>query len=140
MRHGKDKSLFPLFLISIHEDQTKKLNNINRLQFIKIHFENYVPPKAVKQCFKCQTFYNTAKLCHSTPKCFKCGGTKDSKDCSFNKDNLVKKCVSCAGDHLALYKGCPKFKEAKALYAQKVMTAAEVAQRYRNYPEVSFWP
>ena len=137
MKRGKDKSLLPLYLITLHEDQIGKLEIIDQLMFIRVRFEDYVPPKGVKQCFKCQKFHHTAKLCHSTPKCFKCSGTHDSKNCEYNKDNLVKKCVNCGGDHLALYKGCPKFKEANASYAQKVITAAKVAQSYRNYPEVT---
>ena len=48
MKREKEKSFLPLCILSIHEDRTEKLNDINRLQFMKINFEDYVPPNKIK--------------------------------------------------------------------------------------------
>lgn len=132
MRSGKDKSLLPLHLVTIRELDKDRIKQVDSIAFIKVRFEDYIPPRGVKQCFKCQRFNHTAKHCHATPRCFKCGEDHESKTCIKTQEDLVKKCVNCGGDHFAMYKGCTAFKAEKVSYAKKVIAATIRANTHHH--------
>ena len=85
LKSGRDKSLLPLYLLTIKEVDIGKLREISSIAYIKVRFEDYVPPKGVKQCFKFQRFNHTAKHCHAAARCFKCGQEHESKNCPVDK-------------------------------------------------------
>lgn len=81
------------------------------LGYSKHKTEEYHEPPQITQCFKCQLFGHTHHTCKNQTRCLRCGENHRVKDCPKPKEN--PKCANCSGTHVALYKGCPKFKEAK---------------------------
>lgn len=60
------------------------------------------------QCMRCQKFNHTAKYCHKTPMCVKCGKDHLTRTCTKSED-VPAKCGNCQGDHTANYGGCPYY-------------------------------
>lgn len=61
------------------------------------------------QCYKCQRYGHTAKLCRADkPVCRKCAEEHDSREC---KSESVK-CVNCGGSHQASSKSCMAIQRA----------------------------
>jgi hypothetical protein len=83
-----------------------------------VSVETYIAPKGPVQCKRCQRFGHTQRNCGYAPRCVACGGTHLSGECSTPKQQL--KCCSCRGNHTANYRGCSKWKEAKAALAKQV--------------------
>ena len=83
-------------------------------------------PVQVTQCYKCQGLGHTSKDCEAATKCLRCGDAHKVKDCTANKTDA--KCSNCGGAHPALFKGCPKYKEAV-----KEATAAKEYRRKATY-------
>ena len=62
-------------------------------------------PISVQQCWNCQNFGHSAKLCRSKTKCLICGESHHHKGCP-NKEKKWPKRANCEGPHVASYKGC----------------------------------
>lgn len=112
---GKEKVLYPLFLITLKEGaEAKKILNIKTLLYTKVTFEEYEKRKGPSQCYRCQRFQHVSRNCSAVPRCVKCGENHESKDCTSQGKTLS--CANCGGDHTASYRGCPLFKNATRTY------------------------
>lgn len=58
------------------------------------------------QCFSCQRFGHSSLHCGYAPRCVKCAGPHQAKECTKTKE-MAPKCVNCEGDHTANYSKCP---------------------------------
>lgn len=96
------------------------------LGYSKHKTEEYNEPPQVTQCFKCQLFGHTHHTCKNQTRCLRCGENHRVKECPEQKENT--KCANCSGSHAALYKGCPKFKEAKT----EAINKQQVQRTYAN--------
>jgi hypothetical protein len=79
--------------------------------------ETYNAPKGPLQCKCCQRFGHTQRNCGYAPRCVACGDEHPSGKCFTPKQQL--KCCSCGGNHTTNYRGCSKWKEAKAAAAKR---------------------
>ena len=79
--------------------------------------ETYTAPKGPLQCKRCKRFGHTHRNCGYAPRCVACGEAHHSGECSTPKEQL--KCCGCGGNHTANYRGCGKWKEAKAGLARR---------------------
>ena len=63
------------------------------------------------QCFKCLGYGHVRAACPvQEAKCLACGDAAHTEKGA--KCDRVRKCANCNGEHLALYRGCPVYKEA----------------------------
>jgi hypothetical protein len=69
------------------------------------------------QCKRCQRFGHTQRNCPYAPRCVACGDAHPSGSCATPKQQL--KCCSSGGKYTAKYRGCSKWKEAKATAAKR---------------------
>ena len=86
-------------------------------------------PKVV-QCFNCQAHGHIAANCDNMQRCPKCSGHHHVKDCNQNETC----CANFNERHIAAYKGCQKYKEAKlkaraASYAEALKNKTENKDR-----------
>lgn len=60
------------------------------------------------QCYRCQKFHHVAVNCTRVPKCLKCAGDHNVKDCD-KIDEEEEKCANCNEKHSANSKECSIF-------------------------------
>ena len=84
---------------------------------LRVTVETYVALKGPMQCHR---FGHTQRNCGYAPRCVACGGAHQSGGCSNSR--LQLKCCSCGVNHTANYRGCSKWKKAKAALARQART------------------
>jgi len=77
----------------------------------------YLAPKGRMQYKRCQRFGHTQRNCGYAPRCVACGGCHLSGGCLTPREQ--RQCCGCGGNHTANYRGCVKWKEAKAALAKQ---------------------
>lgn len=80
-------------------------------------------PQPVR-CYRCQRFGHMGNQCHGKPRCSKCGGEHEWKECK--EENM--KCCNCGEAHSAAYKGCSKFEDEKKILEVKTKQKVSYAQ------------
>lgn len=132
-----------------HEDDLKEVIESGViLGYTKHRVELYRELPVILQCYKCQAFGHKYQDCKNEFKCLRCGGNHNHKNCIKPKEE--KKCVNCGGDHVALYKGCPAFKEARVelanlnsesktkSYAQAAAAPVTVTTKLEKVEKINF--
>jgi hypothetical protein len=94
-----------------------KVRSITQLYGLRMTVETYVAPKGPLQYKHCQRIGYTHRNCGYAPRCVACGGSHLSGGCSAPRGQ--PQCCSCGGNQTAKYRGCVKWKEAKAAFAQR---------------------
>ena len=75
------------------------------------------------QCFNCQQYGHKAPSCKEAPKCKKCAGDHNSRDCK--SESAVPKCINCNLNHESNHPSCPARVTAKdAILADQLSYAA----------------
>ena len=74
-------------------------------------------PKGPLQCKRCQRFGHTQRNCGYAPRCFACGGSHLTGGCPTPRKQ--PHCCGYGGNHTANYRGCVKWKEARAGLAKQ---------------------
>jgi hypothetical protein len=121
-RHDQDVApaltLTPHFIVSVARGaEAQKVRTLTELCGLRVSVELYVAPKSPLQCKRCQLFGHTQRNCGYSPRCVACGEALLSGECSNPKQQL--KCCSCGGNYKANYRGCLKWKEAKAALVKR---------------------
>lgn len=97
------------YLVSLSQDT--KINDVRKMGTIgnlKVTWERYAKTRNWTQCHNCQEFGHGEQYCNRPPRCVKCIGKHNTKNCTLIKtENSKAKCVNCMGDHPANYKKCP---------------------------------
>jgi hypothetical protein len=114
----KDRPLTPHFIVSVARGpDVAKVQSLTDLCGLRVKVETYNAPKGPLQCKRCQRFGHTQCNCGYAPRCVACSDEHPSGKCVTPKQQL--KCCSCGGNHTANYRGCSKWKEAKAAAATR---------------------
>jgi hypothetical protein len=120
-----DRPATPHFLVTVARGpEVSKIRSIAQLCGLRVTVETYTAPKGPLQCKRCQRFGHTQRTCSYAPRCVACGEAGHSGECSTSKEQL--KCCGCGGNHTANYRGCGKWKEAKAVLARRAPTGPVV--------------
>jgi hypothetical protein len=107
----------PHLIVSVARGpEVSKVRSLTELCGLRVSVESYVVQKGPLQCKRCQRFGHTQRNCGYTPRCVACGGSHLSGGCS-NPEKT--QCCGCGGNHTANYRGCVKWKEAKAALAKQ---------------------
>jgi hypothetical protein len=94
-----------------------KVRSLTELCGLQIKVETYNAAEEPLRCKRCQRFGHTQHNCGYAPRCVACGDAHASGTCVTPRQQL--KCCSCGGNHTANYRGCSKWKEAKAATAKR---------------------
>jgi hypothetical protein len=114
----KDRPLTPHFIVSVARGpDVAKVRSLTDLCGLRVKVDTYNATKGPLQCKRCQRFGHTQRNCGYAPMCVACCDEHPSGKCVTSKQQL--KCCSCGGNHPANYRGCSKWKKAKAAAAKR---------------------
>jgi hypothetical protein len=88
--------------------------------------ERYHPAPKPLQCFKCQGFGHTSKVCKEPSKCVRCSLEHSSRVCP-TPDKL--KCANCGQEHAASHFSCPAAITAKESKSAERLRFYEAARK-----------
>jgi hypothetical protein len=114
----KDRPLTTHFIVSVSRGpEVSNVRSITEFFGLRVSVESYVAPKGPLQCKRCQRFGHTQLNCGYAPRCVTCGSSHLSGGCSTPPEQ--SQCCGCGGNHRASYRGCIKWKGAKAALAKR---------------------
>jgi hypothetical protein len=114
----KDLPLTPHFIVSVARGpEVAKVRSLTELCGLRLEVQTYTAPKWLLQCERCQRLKHKHPNCGYAPRCVACGDAHQSGTCAISKQQL--KCSSCGANHTANYRGCSKWKEARAAAAKR---------------------
>jgi hypothetical protein len=93
------------------------MRSLTKLCGLRMSVESYVATKAPLQCKRYQPFGHTQGNCGYSPRCVACGASHLSGGCSTPRERPQS--CGCWGNHKVNYRGCSKWKEAKAALAKQ---------------------
>jgi hypothetical protein len=121
----KDRPVTQNYIVTVARGpDISKLRSITQLCGLRVAVETYTVPKGPLQC---KRFGHTQRNCGYAPHFVACRETHHSGEWSTPKEQL--KCCGCGGNHTANYRGCGKWKEAKAATPLSTYAALGHAQR-----------
>lgn len=104
----------PLLIVEVGSETQVKSHlelgiNILFCHYKCVEYQERPEPVQCKRCLKWGQ--HEARKCKSELKCIRCGGEHTVNNCPTERENA--KCSNCGGNHVAVYKGCPSYKEAR---------------------------
>lgn len=105
----RTEKLLPIFLISLEKnEENAKIYQLTKLMHLKVRVEAYQFRFGISQCHKCQRWGHASTNCYARFRCVKCGEGHEAKECKLAK-HMQSKCANCNGEHVASFRGCPKY-------------------------------
>ena len=93
------------------------MRSLYKLCSLRVSVETYVAPRPRFNVSAVNASETHSATADTHPRCVACGEPHHSGECSTPRQQL--KCCSCGGKHTANYRGCAKWKEAKAALANR---------------------
>lgn len=103
---------------------------VKRLCYCVVSWGKFNKPKRITQCYKCQSFGHVSANCYKKPKCVKCAGEHNTKECP-QKENPVLRCANCGENHVASHRKCKVY--VKLLEGQK-QKEAQLPRQHQVFP------
>jgi len=117
---NKDRLPTPHFIVSVARGpEVSRVRSINELCGLRVSVESYMAPKGPMQCKRCQRFGHTHRNSGYASRCVTCGGSHLSGGCSTPREQPQS--CGCGGNHTANYRGCVKWKDARAALAKQAL-------------------
>lgn len=146
---NREKVPQPLFRLELEPDnkKVKEKHAIFALKYLlhrRITIEEPRKRTGPVQCVKCQEYGHTKAYCTLRDVCVICGELHNAKACNKKKkEESVRKCSNCGGNHTANYRGCPIYLELKRRInprqrAEQRMLNLHSSTKSKVRPEVSF--
>jgi len=108
----KTKNPMPLILVKLtNTPKSKEIFNIDSILKLKIKVEAYKKATSPSQCYRCQRYGHSSKMCNNAPRCLKCAKAHLTRECTKAKDTPAT-CANCGAAHPSSYRGCPAFQAA----------------------------
>ena len=109
----KDGGVLQMFKLEINDEAEAEApisqNLTCEITGLIYNVKEFRSPISVQQCWNCQIFGHSAKMCNSKTKCLICGESHHQIGCP-NRVKKQQKCANCKGLHVASHKGCPAYK------------------------------
>lgn len=120
----KTQRAMPLFQIQLVDTpKNREIYHLTNCLYYFIKVEEYRRPKRALQCHLCQFYHHTQINCRMAPRCVKCAGAHESRECPKAVEGKLETaqvlCCNCGGAHTASYRGCPKFPENRLKATQQ---------------------
>ncbi|KAF4530276.1 hypothetical protein B566_EDAN018380 [Ephemera danica] len=106
MTRNRKTTKLPLFLATLRKDGNhENIMNMKNFMMYRVRVETY-KPRGILQCYNCQEFSHSSKVCKRDAACLHCGQGHDTRNCE-NKATIAPRCANCKGDHKAFARDCP---------------------------------
>ena len=101
----RSKEPLDTFVLTFSADEnTNKIYEITSILGSEVEIQPLRKSKLIPQCKQCQAYRHTQRYCNKDPRCVKCAGKHDTKECRKPKE-AQPKCVHCGEAHPANYRG-----------------------------------
>jgi hypothetical protein len=97
--------------------------------------DRFVREARITQCIRCNKYGHVARVCKNQAACGRCAGTHLTNDCEKNQE--VKKCALCQGNHHAWAKTC-QHRQREAERAQIALRTAPTFYERVQSPTSSY--
>ena len=119
---------FSLYAMTIKgQDIPEKIN----IGYLKKETRPYIPNP--QRCFQCQKFGHTKNSCKGKAVCAGCGEEGHNVDDWW----YDPKCVNCEGDHRAISKDCPIWKQEEDIVTLKYRENISIADAWKRVQPIS---
>lgn len=133
-RHtGKPLNLFEIELEPRLDGDYDKILTLTKLGHQQITIEKQIRRLDPVQCHRCQAFGHSRNYCSRPYTCLKCAGPHDTTVCAKTRISNPK-CANCGAPHVASYKGCIAYKNARYKLSTNPLRAPQADQRTVNNP------
>jgi hypothetical protein len=110
---GTPLKKMPIHMVTLPSNHiNKSIFNLHSLFYMTVKVESYKSDNPA-QCYACQRFGHSSLHCNQAPRCVKCAGPHQAKDCT-KKMEEDPTCANCKGVHTANFKRCPTLLQLKA--------------------------
>ncbi|GBN75378.1 hypothetical protein AVEN_8063-2-1, partial [Araneus ventricosus] len=141
LRNFRLKTLHPIVLVELEKTpNVEEIFKINKVNLLKVTIEAYRRKQRATMRFSCSDFYHSARNCKRKPRCIKCNGSHETRNCDIKTIIENPSCMNCnENGHLASWRGCPKFPVIKSnkapTYAQKLKTNIKITEKSNTIPD-----
>lgn len=126
LKKGKNIPMPLILVILPNVEENKNFANLKSIGNLIIEkIEPFRGSRRILQCYKCQLLHHVAAGCHHKPRCARCAGEHNTKECVHDRVNFKPKCALCQGKHSSSYGGCPVKSKAR----QARMDSARIIPR-----------
>lgn len=102
------------FLVKFRKiGQWEKVWKLTHLLGVQVSVDPFEPRAGVPQCYRCQGFGHSSVNCNLPPRCVRCAGDHEVRNCVLPHGSGIK-CCNCDAAHPASYRGCKAYKDAVA--------------------------
>ncbi|XP_043069073.1 uncharacterized protein [Drosophila bipectinata] len=116
-RNHEPMNLFEIAVAPFDLERNDEFLAIKKLCNRPVTIERQRQSDEPTMCQRCQRYGHTKNYCRRDPVCVICAGPHHKADCALPWTSPPK-CANCGGKHVATYKGCIKFMEAKESLSQ----------------------
>ncbi|GBN78186.1 Nucleic-acid-binding protein from transposon X-element [Araneus ventricosus] len=111
LRNYRLKTLHPIVLVELAKtSNVEEIFKINKVNLLKVTIEAYRKKQRATMCYNCSDFYHSSRNCKRKPRCIKCNGSHETRNCNIKTIIENPSCINCnEKGHLASWRGCPKF-------------------------------
>lgn len=121
-RLSKNKSKLDMVVIEVPREE-RRIYDLTKVCDLVTTMESQKRTKSAIQCHRCQKWGHGQRGCRAAPRCVKCAGEHESRDCQVPRSTKAK-CANCGGAHPASHRGCPKWPSQGAKKGNAVTGAA----------------
>lgn len=98
------------------------VSEIKYLLYVRIYWERHQNNKIIIECHWCHAWGHATANCMLSPRCLKCAGPHETRQCADQKTPLVIKCINCDGNHTANNIECPRYQSKLKQITQRRKT------------------
>ncbi|GFV51374.1 nucleic-acid-binding protein from transposon X-element [Trichonephila clavipes] len=108
LTRSKTKSPLPIFMVELKKSpDSPDIFKLKKCCYLAVQVETFNSRPGVSQCYNCNLFNRSSKICHMHTRCLKCGEPHRTNDCPMKEKIANPICINCnKPGHMANWSQC----------------------------------